>query len=693
VTLARSPAGVGSNTHAKQQRGILGSITTARQRLSATRISASHEGQRQQQGLDVNTLVPGDGQHGFSEEPQVLKTLACAAAITLACSAPAGAQAPGALKKTDIGEAVYKSSRIADMLPQQTHAMPTFDDRQLRRWGIRHSQLPAGSNVRFQQPGFWERYWGYVIAALAFAAVQTAFIAALLVQRSLRRKTEERNQAILDVVPDLMFLQSRNGVYLDYHAPDRRMLFMPPEQFLGRNMRDILPPDLVRKLEPAFERTAASRSATIVEYALPMSGGERHYEARIVPSGTDLMSIVRDVTERKRSEIALRDSLERHALATAAGSVGVWDWNLETNEIYVDPALKAILGFEDHEIRNHLDDWGRRVHPDDASDVMARAQEHIDGKGPTYEIEHRMLHKDGSIRWFLARGSVVRREDGTPARVLGTDMDITAQKESERALQEAHMELARVSRLTALGEFAASIAHEVSQPLTAIVMNAKTCLRWLASDAPDVPEIRAALNDVVESGKRADEIIRRNRELFQHHAVEKLPVDINSVIREVAVFTRSHLQHSHVALEIDLASALPTVLGDRVELQQVLLNLIRNATDAMASLDPSSRRLKIETRLTDKAAVQVTVSDSGIGLGGVDLKRMFTSSYTTKADGTGVGLSVCRSIVEAHGGRLWAVQNDQRGATFSFMVPVPSPAEPTSPAATPVAVAEPSLHG
>ena len=357
---------------------------------------------------------------------------------------------------------------------------------------------------------------------------------------------------------------------------------------------------------------------------------------------------MRDITERKQAEAALRNSLERHALATAAGGVGVWDWNLETGDIYVDPALKAILGFEDHEIRNHLDDWGRRVHPDDGPGVMARAQDHIDGKTPVYEVEHRMLHKDGSIRWFLARGSVVRREDGTAARVVGTDMDISVQKTSDKALEEAHTELARVSRLTALGEFAASISHEVSQPLTAIVMNAKTCLLWLASDYPDLAEIRAALLDVAASGKRADEIIRRNRELFQHRAVEKVPVDINTVIRDVAVLTRSHLQHTQVALETDLASGLPSILGDRLELQQVLLNLIRNATDAMASVDPSSRRLRIESRLTDNTAVQVTVSDAGIGLSGVDLTRMFTPSYTTKADGTGVGLSICRSIIEAH---------------------------------------------
>ena len=561
---------------------------------------------------------------------------------------------------------------ITDLPPQQARALPIFDGRQLQRWGISRSQLPAGSIVRFYQPGFWEQYRGYMIAALAFGAVQTAFIAALLVQRSRRRETEERNKAILSLVPDLMFLQSTDGVYLDYHAPDRQMLFMPPEQFLGRHVRDVLPPDLVRTLEPALERAAMSQSPTVVEYAMRMPDGERHYEARIVPArGMGLMSIVRDVTEGKRSETALRNSLERHALATAAGGVGVWDWNLETNEIFVDPSLKALLGFEDGEIRNHLDDWGPRVHPEDMPAVMARASAHIAGENPFYEVEHRVLHKDGSLRWFMARGSVVQWKDGKAVRIIGTNTDITGRKHSDRELHEAQAELARVSRLTALGEFAASIAHEVSQPLTAIVMNAKTCLRWAASESPDMSEIRAALLDIVESGKRADEVIRRNRELFQHQAVETAPVDVNAVIQDVAVLTRNHLQRSQVTLETDLAGNLPPLLGDRVQLQQVLLNLILNAVDAMASVDPSSRRLRIESRLAN-AVVQVAVCDAGVGLSGVDVKRMFTPSYTTKPRGTGVGLSICRSIVEAHGGRVWAVQNDGGGATFSFTVPLTS---------------------
>jgi signal transduction histidine kinase len=278
-----------------------------------------------------------------------------------------------------------------------------------------------------------------------------------------------------------------------------------------------------------------------------------------------------------------------------------------------------------------------------------------------------MVHRDGSLRWFLARGSAVR-QDGRPVRVIGTDTDITARKKSEQALQEAQADLSRVSRLTALGEFAASIAHEVRQPLTAILMNAKTCLQWIGDATPDLHEIRAALLDVVDAGRHADEVIRRNRELFKHHTVQKAPLDINDVIGDVTVLARTRLHGSDVILSTSLAGDLPPVNGDRVELQQVLLNLIANSIDALDTVDPGSRSIEVSSSLTD-GVVKVSVRDTGVGLDGVDVQRMFTLSYTTKQSGTGVGLAVSRSIVEAHGGRLWAEQNPDGGATFSFTVP------------------------
>jgi PAS domain S-box-containing protein len=262
---------------------------------------------------------------------------------------------------------------------------------------------------------------------------------ASLNQRSRPSESDEWSSAILRAVPDLMFLQTMDGVYLDYHAPDPSQLLVPGEQFLGRNMRDVLPPALLRAIEPAFVHAAGAVGPVVVEYDLDMHDGKRHYEARLVRSGRDkMLTLVRDITDRKRAEAALRESAQRYALASAAGGVGVWDWNLETNELYVDPGLKSLLGFDDDEITRRPEDWGSRVHPADVPVTTALVQACIDGDTDVYEVEHRMVHKDGSVRWFLSRGSAMRAEDGSLRRFVGTKVDITERK---RAAEQFHRAL------------------------------------------------------------------------------------------------------------------------------------------------------------------------------------------------------------------------------------------------------------
>jgi PAS domain S-box-containing protein len=457
---------------------------------------------------------------------------------------------------------------------------------------------------------------------------------------------------------------------VDYYAPDDSQLLLKPEQFLGRTMHDVLPPWLAARFSEQFARLTAASAPAIVEYTLPIGGTDSHYEARLVPCGSDhVLTIVRDVTQSRRAEAELQKSQERYRLATAAASVGVWDWHLATNELYVDPSIKAILGYQPQEVPDNLDGWLALVHPDDVHRNMNRVQEHIENRTPYFESEYRIFHRDTSVRWLVSRGSAVFH-NGEAVRMVGTTTDITDRKASEYALHDAQAELARVSRLTALGEFAASIAHEVRQPLTVIMLNAKTCLRWLNNDTHDPGELRAALRDLADASRQANDVIQRNRELFRHHTVQKQPLEINEVIRDVLALSKTRLESSHVWLGALLPQGLPPVEGDRVELQQVLLNLIANSIDATEQIDPDSRCIRVVTTLTAEGMVQVSVSDNGVGFGAVDMDRMFTSSYTTKPNGTGVGLSLSRSIVEAHGGRLWAQQNRDRGATFYFTVPI-----------------------
>jgi PAS domain S-box-containing protein len=204
-----------------------------------------------------------------------------------------------------------------------------------------------------------------------------------------------------------------------------------------------------------------------------------------------IVALVIERTRRRQTDVALGIGQRRYAMATAAARAGVWDWDLRTDAFHYDPSLKAILGYEEHEIGNHFDDWLKLVHPDDAPAVMPRVQEHLEGRSPSYELEHRLVHRDGSTRWFLTRGSAVPL-DGRPVRLIGIDIDITERKTSEQAL-------------------ASSFAHEVRQPLTAIIMNARSCLRRIAGETPDLTEVRAGLIDVVDAGQRAEEVIQRNR--------------------------------------------------------------------------------------------------------------------------------------------------------------------------------------
>jgi PAS domain S-box-containing protein len=444
---------------------------------------------------------------------------------------------------------VLDGARPQDIPFERTASVPIFDWRQLQRWGIDPSRLPAGSEVRFRVLSSWEQHRWYIIGALTLVVLQSMMIASLVMQRSRRRKAEAR-----------------------------------------------------------------------------------------------------------------------YALATQAGGVGVWDWNLETNAVYVDPLLKSMLGYGDREIADHIDDWARHVHPDDRALMMERIQQHLEGKTVLYEAEHRMMHRNGSVRWFLARGSAVKR-DGRVVRIIGTNTDITDRKDSEHALHDAQNEVSRLSRLTALGEFAASMSHEIRQPISAILMNAMTCIRWINSGKPDLSEVEAALTDVVEAGRRADAVIARNRELFRHQRIEKTSVDINKVINEVTLLLKTRLLSSHVTLVTSLASDLPPVIGDPVELQQVLLNLVANSVDAMDGIPFGSRRIDISSQVRPDRTVQVSVRDTGVGLAGVDLARMFALSYTTKPSGSGVGLAISRSIIDAHGGELWAQPNPETGAVFSFTVP------------------------
>ena len=369
---------------------------------------------------------------------------------------------------------------------------------------------------------------------------------------------------------------------------------------------------------------------------------------------------------RRRAEAVAREHDAQRAIVSEA-PVMIWRSGVDKGCDFFNPWW---LTFTGRTLAEELGDgWAEGVHPDDLDACLASYGAAFDARVP-FRLEYRLRRFDGEYRWVLDIGTP--RYDSTEQFLgyIGCCFDITDRRQAEQALGEAHAEIHRVSRLTALGEFAAALSHELRQPLTAIIMNAHTTLCQLEQTPLDHEAMKDGLADLVDAGHRAEAVIQRNRELFRHQTVQTSALDINAVVREVVVLSAARLREHHVTVATALTDDLPAVRGDRIELLQVLLNLLANAVDAMERDEKAERRITITTSRLDQGAVVVAVKDRGVGLDAVDMQRMFTLSYTTKAAGTGVGLSISRSIIQAHGGRIWASQNADRGATFSFSVPV-----------------------
>jgi C4-dicarboxylate-specific signal transduction histidine kinase len=310
--------------------------------------------------------------------------------------------------------------------------------------------------------------------------------------------------------------------------------------------------------------------------------------------------------------------------------------------------------------------WKDHVHPEDREWALQFCQTATAGKRD-HEFEYRMIAADGSVVWLRDLVTVVVEGDRV-TRVRGLMVDLTKRKQAEEALRQAQADLAHVSRVTTMGELTASLAHEVKQPIAAASTNANTCLRWLAADTPNIEEARAAATRIVNDGKRAAEIISRIRLLFKKGTPERELLDVNEVIREMIVLLRGETTRYSIPVRTELAADLPQVMGDRVQLQQVLMNLIMNSIDAMKDVN-GTRELVIKSQRSENEQVLVSVSDTGAGLPPQQADQIFDAFFTTKPHGTGMGLRISRSIIESHGGRLWAADNSPRGASFYLTLP------------------------
>ena len=381
---------------------------------------------------------------------------------------------------------------------------------------------------------------------------------------------------------------------------------------------------------------------------------------------------VQDVTESKLSEAALVDSRAELLLANSylllaqrLSKTGSFTWDLTTGERQWSEEMYRI--FEtDPNAPVPFAQAEQVVHPDDLpvfQALVARAR-----AGQDLDAEFRLVTPRGAIKQVHVVGHLVGHTKERPVFV-GALQDVTDRNAAEEALDRARCELAHVARVTALGALSASIAHEVNQPLSGIIANASACLHMLATDPPQIERARVTAERMARDGKRASEVIARLRALFAGKHPGKETVDLNDAAREVLVLSSSELHGARVALHTDFDANLPAVLGDRVQLQQVVLNLVLNAAQAMRGIEGRAHDLRISTALTNTDEVMLSVRDCGVGTTVENLEQLFRAFHTTKPDGMGVGLSISRSIVETHGGRLWASVNEGPGLTLSFSLP------------------------
>ena len=368
----------------------------------------------------------------------------------------------------------------------------------------------------------------------------------------------------------------------------------------------------------------------------------------------------------------LRESERRIDLAAQAAELAFWSWDVARDEIWITAKGRVLFEFDEAE---PIDLAGllSRVHPDDR-DTLRRAISEAGRGGGVIEQEFRLVLAGGEFRWIVARGQVEQGKGAGHELLRGVWLDITVRRQLEQDAAQQRNELAHLSRVATLGELSGSLAHEINQPLMGILSNAQAAQRFLAGDNPNLVEVREILADIVEDDKRAGEVIRRLRALLKKGEVQHGPLDINNVVDDVLRLTRNDLMNRDVMATAEQTSDLPPVLGDRIQIQQVLLNMVVNACDAMEGI-PGTRRVLIRTRRANGAGVEISVSDQGGGIPAADLDRIFQPFVSTKKHGMGLGLSVCRTIVLAHGGALWAENNSGPGATVRFTLPVAGDAE------------------
>jgi PAS domain S-box-containing protein len=499
-----------------------------------------------------------------------------------------------------------------------------------------------------------------------------------------RKRSEAHKAAILDSSLDCIVAMDHEGCITEFNAAAERTFGYRRESVLGEHLADVIVPTSLREKHRAgFARHLATGESRVLGRRVEMAalcadGKEIPVEiaiTRIVQSGPpSFTGYLRDITERKRNEDALLEthaklmrSEERWRSVFENSAIGVALTDLNGKFIAVNPVYQSMLGYTEAELAqvSFID-----ITIEEDRDLNSTlVEELLSGERKQFQIEKRYRRKNGSIVRARNTVSLVPGTERVPQCLMAFSEDVTERRLAEEALNETRSELAHMARVTTLSTLTASIAHEVNQPLSGIVTNASTCLRMLDANPPNLEGARETARRTIRDGNRASDVITRLRALFGKKSATLESFDLNEAAREVVALSLGDLQRGMVVLRSDFAVGLPPVFGDRIQIQQVILNLLRNGADAMGAVEGHPRELLIKTERDGSDGVRLSVKDSGVGIHPEIEKKLFEPFFTTKGDGMGVGLSVSRSIVEGHQGRLWAVGNDGPGSTFSFSIP------------------------
>jgi PAS domain S-box-containing protein len=509
----------------------------------------------------------------------------------------------------------------------------------------------------------------------------TSIVITSLVRRLRRLGHAHREQArLLDLTRDSVLVRDLQNVITYWNRGGEELYGWKREEAVGKVahqlLQTIFPAPLERMTEELFssgrwegELLHTRRDGIRVTVSSRWSV-QRGDEGQ--PVGT--LETNNDITERKRVEDTLRRVQETYlAEAQQLSHTGSFGWKVSSGEIFWSEEGFRIFGF-DSTTRPSIELLLARVHPDDYA-LVQRVIDRAKNDRQDFAFEHRLQLPGGTVKHVRVVARAMRSETDN-VDFVGAVMDVTLIKLAELELQSTRTELAHVMRVTSLGELTASIAHEVNQPLGAVVANAEACLGWLDRESPDLNEAHAAIERIVRDGHRAGEVIRRVRALIKRTDTQMAPLDVNEIVSEAMNIVEHELLHHRVSQRMELSSDLPVVLGDRIQLQQVLLNLIINGIEAMQPITDRRRELVIRSERDETQQVHVIVMDCGIGLSAESAHRIFDAFITTKSSGMGMGLSICRSIIQAHGGRIWASTNEPFGAAVQFTLPPHRPEAP-----------------